>query len=108
MRSQERSGRRLATRQINRWAAEFAISELGARYGTCWLAEGGEVRRRRRVVVEDVIVSGGRLIESCTTLRERGAVLPEGRSGTGRGSHRCVGVGELRNHQPRTDIPTPG
>jgi orotate phosphoribosyltransferase len=42
-------------------------------YGTCRLAEGGEVAGRRLAVIEDVVTSGGQLIESCTALRERGA-----------------------------------
>jgi orotate phosphoribosyltransferase len=42
-------------------------------YGTCRLAEGGEVAGRRLVVVEDVVTSGGQVVESCGALRERGA-----------------------------------
>ena len=42
-------------------------------YGTCRLAEGGEVAGRRLAVVEDVVTSGGQVIESCAALRERGA-----------------------------------
>lgn len=42
-------------------------------YGTCRLAEGAPVEGRRVVVVEDVVTSGGQVIESCTALRERGA-----------------------------------
>jgi orotate phosphoribosyltransferase len=42
-------------------------------YGTCRLAEGGEVANRRLAVIEDVVSSGGQLIESCAALREQGA-----------------------------------
>jgi orotate phosphoribosyltransferase len=42
-------------------------------YGTCRLAEGGEVAGRRLAVIEDVVTSGGQLIESCGALRERGS-----------------------------------
>jgi orotate phosphoribosyltransferase len=42
-------------------------------YGTCRLAEGGEVAGRRLAVIEDVVTSGGQLIESCAALREQGA-----------------------------------
>lgn len=42
-------------------------------YGTCRLAEGGEVAERRLAVIEDVVTSGGQLIKSCTALRDRGA-----------------------------------
>jgi orotate phosphoribosyltransferase len=44
-------------------------------YGTCRLAEGGEVAGRRIAVIEDVVTSGGQLIESCAALRERGAEI---------------------------------
>lgn len=42
-------------------------------YGTCQLAEGGPVRGRRLAVIEDVVTSGGQVIESCRQLRDRGA-----------------------------------
>jgi orotate phosphoribosyltransferase len=44
-------------------------------YGTCRLAEGGEVEGRRVAVVEDVVTSGGQVVESCAALRERGAEI---------------------------------
>jgi orotate phosphoribosyltransferase len=44
-------------------------------YGTCRLAEGGEVAGRRLVIVEDVVTSGGQVIESCRALREQGAQI---------------------------------
>jgi orotate phosphoribosyltransferase len=44
-------------------------------YGTCKLAEGGDLAGRRLVVVEDVITSGGQVIESCRALRALGARL---------------------------------
>ena len=44
-------------------------------YGTCRLAEGGEVRRRRLAVIEDVVSSGGQVVASCRALRERGAEI---------------------------------
>jgi orotate phosphoribosyltransferase len=42
-------------------------------YGTCRLAEGGEVAGQRLAVIEDVVTSGGQVIESCRELHERGA-----------------------------------
>jgi orotate phosphoribosyltransferase len=42
-------------------------------YGTCRLAEGGHVEGRRLAVIEDVVTSGGQVIESCRELREQGA-----------------------------------
>jgi orotate phosphoribosyltransferase len=44
-------------------------------YGTCRLAEGGEIEGRRVVVVEDVVTTGGQVLESCAELRERGALV---------------------------------
>ena len=44
-------------------------------YGTCRLAEGGETDGQRLVVIEDVVTSGGQVIESCRALRERGAQI---------------------------------
>jgi orotate phosphoribosyltransferase len=42
-------------------------------YGTAKLAEGGAVEGRRLVVVEDVVTSGGQVLESCAELRALGA-----------------------------------
>ena len=44
-------------------------------YGTCRLAEGGEVDGVRLTVVEDVVTTGGQALVSCADLRERGAVV---------------------------------
>lgn len=46
-------------------------------YGTCQLAEGGELDGRRLLVVEDVVTSGGQVIASCGDLRDRGAVVDD-------------------------------
>ena len=42
-------------------------------YGTRRLAEGVEVSGRRLVVVEDVVTSGGAVVDSCRALRSEGA-----------------------------------
>ncbi|MHB9130136.1 MAG: orotate phosphoribosyltransferase [Armatimonadota bacterium] len=42
-------------------------------YGTCKLAEGGEIAGRNIVIVEDVVTSGGQIIESADELRKLGA-----------------------------------
>ncbi|HZN15956.1 MAG TPA: orotate phosphoribosyltransferase [Acidimicrobiales bacterium] len=44
-------------------------------YGTCRLAEGGEVDGRRLVVVEDVVTSGGQVVLSAGDLRAVGATV---------------------------------
>src|SRR3954471_10425723 len=42
-------------------------------YGTCLLAEGGDIEGMRLLVVEDVISTGGQVLQSTADLRERGA-----------------------------------
>jgi orotate phosphoribosyltransferase len=44
-------------------------------YGTCKLAEGGEFDGQKLLVVEDVITSGGAVLDAARELRARGAVL---------------------------------
>ena len=44
-------------------------------YGTCRLAEGGEIDGVRLTIVEDVVTSGGQVVTSCRDLRERGAIV---------------------------------
>lgn len=49
------------------------VRKAAKTYGTCRLAEGGEVCGRRIAVVEDVVSTGGQAVESCRELRNRGA-----------------------------------
>ena len=42
-------------------------------YGTCLLAEGGDIEGMRLLVVEDVITTGGQVLLSSADLRARGA-----------------------------------
>jgi len=44
-------------------------------YGTCRLAEGGDIEGRRLLVVEDVVTTGGQVLESCAELRALGATV---------------------------------
>ena len=44
-------------------------------YGTCRLAEGGDVDGKRVTVIEDVVTSGGQVVASCGDLRDRGAIV---------------------------------
>ena len=60
--------------QLTGLPALFVRKEAKA-YGTCRLAEGGELDRRRLTVVEDVVSSGGQVVSSCGDLRERGALV---------------------------------
>ena len=49
------------------------VRKVAKTYGTCRLAEGGEVTEHRIAVIEDVVTSGGQVIESCRQLRDRRA-----------------------------------
>lgn len=51
------------------------VRKAAKTYGTCRLAEGGEIAGRRVAVIEDVVTSGGQVIESCRQLRDRGAEI---------------------------------
>jgi orotate phosphoribosyltransferase len=44
-------------------------------YGTCKVAEGGDVHGLRVVGVEDVVTTGGALVKGCLALRHAGAAL---------------------------------
>src|SRR5947209_18538347 len=44
-------------------------------YGTCKIAEGGEIAGRRLCIVEDVVTSGGAILDAAAELRQRGAQL---------------------------------
>ena len=46
-------------------------------YGTCRLAEGGDISGRNLVLVEDVVTSGGQLIESAMALRSLGGEVSD-------------------------------
>jgi orotate phosphoribosyltransferase len=60
--------------QLSGLPARF-VRKQAKEYGTRQLAEGGDVAGERLAVIEDVVTSGGALIESCTALRERGAEI---------------------------------
>lgn len=44
-------------------------------YGTCRIAEGGEISGKRLLIVEDVITSGGQVVASADALRKLGAIV---------------------------------
>ena len=63
-----------ALSQLTGLPARFVRKEAKP-YGTCQLAEGGDVGGERLVVVEDVVTSGGQVVMSCADLRARGAEI---------------------------------
>ncbi|MDQ1380019.1 MAG: orotate phosphoribosyltransferase [Actinomycetota bacterium] len=60
--------------QVTRLPAVFVRKEAKA-YGTCQLAEGAEIAGHRLCIVEDVVTSGGAILDAASELRARGAVL---------------------------------
>jgi len=58
--------------QVSGLPALFVRKQAKA-YGTCRLAEGGDVAGCTLVVVEDVVTSGGQVVMSCRDLRALGA-----------------------------------
>ena len=53
----------------------YFVRKEAKTYGTCQLAEGGDIGGRRLTVVEDVVTSGGQVIESCAELRALGVAV---------------------------------
>ena len=46
-------------------------------YGTCKIAEGGQVRGRKLLIVEDVVTKGGAIDDAAKALRDEGAELAQ-------------------------------
>jgi orotate phosphoribosyltransferase len=46
-------------------------------YGTCKIAEGGKVEGRKLLIVEDVVTSGGAILDAAKALRDEGAELAQ-------------------------------
>ncbi len=57
--------------------AHFAVRGEAKSHGLRKLIEGGPVRGRRMVVIEDAVTTGGSLIGAIETLRRAGAVVTE-------------------------------
>jgi orotate phosphoribosyltransferase len=51
------------------------VRKKAKEYGTCRLAEGGDAKGRRLLVIEDVVTSGGQILLSCRELRALGAEI---------------------------------
>jgi orotate phosphoribosyltransferase len=59
--------------QVTGLPARFVRKEAKT-YGTCQLAEGGELAGLTLLIVEDVVTSGGAILGAVRELRARGAV----------------------------------
>lgn len=53
----------------------FFVRKKAKEYGTCRLAEGGDVEGKNLLIVEDVVTSGGQIILSTQDLRGLGATV---------------------------------
>ena len=53
------------------------VRKKAKEYGTCKIAEGGPVAGRRLLIVEDVVTSGGAILDAAKALREEGAELAQ-------------------------------
>src|SRR4029077_8936817 len=60
--------------QLNGLPTRFVRKEAKT-YGTCRLAEGGALEGQRLCIIEDVVTSGGAILDAARELRDRGAVL---------------------------------
>lgn len=66
-------------------------------YGTCKLAEGGEVKEKHLLIIEDVVTSGGAIIEAVKQLRTLGAIITKAvcvidRESSGKNNLASIGV----------------
>jgi orotate phosphoribosyltransferase len=53
----------------------YQVRKKAKEYGTCRQVEGGEVHGQKLVIVEDVVTSGGQIIELAGVLRRLGTEL---------------------------------
>ena len=53
------------------------VRKIPKSYGTCKIAEGGPVNGRKLLIIEDVVTSGGAIIEAARALRDEGARLAD-------------------------------
>jgi sugar phosphate isomerase/epimerase len=54
------------------------VRKEAKKYGTCKLAEGGEIKGRRLTIVEDVVTSGGQILLSAKELLDERGLEPVG------------------------------
>ena len=51
------------------------VRKIAKKYGTCKLAEGSDIENKKVCVIEDVVTTGGQIVESVKELRKRGAII---------------------------------
>lgn len=62
--------------QISAYPSLF-VRKKAKPYGTCKLAEGGEVQGKHLLIIEDVVTSGGQIKLSAQALRSQGATVTD-------------------------------
>lgn len=53
------------------------VRKKAKEYGTCKIAEGGQVKGRKLLIVEDVVTSGGAILDAAKALVAEGALLDQ-------------------------------
>lgn len=51
------------------------VRKKAKEYGTCQFAEGLDFNGKKLIIIEDVVTTGGQIIESTRMLREAGAIV---------------------------------
>lgn len=51
------------------------VRKEAKKYGTCKLAEGADVDGKKVLIIEDVVTTGGAIIDGVRELRKRGAII---------------------------------
>lgn len=51
------------------------VRKKAKQYGTCQFAEGLDFKGQKLIIIEDVVTTGGQIIESTKMLREAGAIV---------------------------------
>ena len=51
------------------------VRKKAKEYGTCKLAEGADIKGKKVCIIEDVVTTGGAIIDGVKELRERGAII---------------------------------
>jgi orotate phosphoribosyltransferase len=60
--------------QLSNIPAVF-VRKKAKEYGTCKLAEGGDIAGKKLLIIEDVVTSGGQILLSAADLRGRQAIV---------------------------------
>ena len=51
------------------------VRKVAKKYGTCKIAEGGEIKGAELVIIEDVVTTGGAILDAVQELRGRCAIV---------------------------------